>query len=184
MTDRVCPFWIGYLLLSPLRKVMESPEKLLESFVETGMTVLEPGCAMGFFTLPLARMVGPEGKVIAIDIQPRMLAALSRRARKAGLSERVEIRRASEDGLGIGDLDHSVDFAAAIHVVHEMPDARAFFEQVRQSLKPGGRLLVIEPRGHVSTEKFHRTASVAEEAGFRRDELFSNLKKRKLLLTS
>lgn len=182
MTSHVCPCWVGYLLLSPLRKLLENPAKLLGPLVRQGMTVLEPGCAMGFFTLPLARMVGPEGRVIAVDIQPRMLAALSRRARKAGLAERIEIRRAQEGSLGIGDLRHAVDFAAALHVAHEMPSQSDFFAQIRQALKPGGQLLVIEPKGHVSLENFGRTAAIAESAGFVCDEDFSDFKKRKLLL--
>lgn len=184
MSQHVCPFWVGYLLLSPLRKLLENPEKLMKPFVRPGMTVLEPGCAMGFFTLPLARMVGPAGRVIAVDLQPRMLEVLSRRARKARLAERIDIRRAQPDSLGIGDLNRSVDFAAALHVVHEMPGQDAFFSQVRQSLKPGGQLLVMEPRGHVSMEDFSRMTAIAEGAGFECDAVHSDIKKRKLLLTA
>lgn len=184
MACHICPFWIGYLLLNPLRKLLENPDKLLGPFVEPGMTVLEPGCAMGYFTLPLARMVGQQGRVIAVDIQARMLAALTRRARKAKVDNRIEIRLAAGDSLGIGDLDHTVDFAVAIHVVHELPDTGTFFCQVRQALKTGGRLLVIEPRGHVSTEKFFRMARIAEQSGFKQDELFCSIKRRRLLLQS
>ncbi len=75
------------LLASPVRRWMgENPEALLTPYVREGMTVLEPGPGMGFFTLPLARMVGPAGRVVAVDIQARMLDALERRARKAGLT--------------------------------------------------------------------------------------------------
>ncbi len=182
MAKHVCPFWVGYLLLSPIRKFLENPDKLLGPFVRPGMTVLEPGCAMGFFTLPLARLVGPGGRVVAVDIQPGMLAVLARRARKAGLAERIEIRTAQQDSLGIGDLDRSVDFAAAIHVVHEMSGPDAFFAEVRQALKPGGRLLVIEPKGHVSAENFSQTLDIAEKSGFSRDTDFLDLKRRRLLL--
>jgi ubiquinone/menaquinone biosynthesis C-methylase UbiE len=182
MADHVCPMWVGYLLLSPLRKWIENPQKLLGPFVRPGMTVLEPGCAMGYFTLPLARMVGPEGRVIAVDIQPGMLAVLSRRARKAGLDGRIETREARTDTLGIGDLEDAVDFAAAIHVVHEMPVQDRFFKEVRRTLKPDGRLLVTEPKGHVSLEKFSQMTTVAEGAGFDRVDEFSDAAKRKLLL--
>lgn len=183
MAKHICPFWLGYLLLNPLRKLIENPDKLLGPFVHPGMTVLEPGCAMGYFTLPLARMVGPTGRVIAVDIQPGMLAVLARRARKAGLSDRIEIRTASTEGLGVEELDHSVDFAAALHVVHEVPNPGAFFDEVRQALKPGGRLLVIEPKGHVSLEAFNQTVTLAEHAGFRIDTDYLDIGKRKLLLT-
>ena len=184
MAGHVCPFWVGYLLLSPLRKLWESPERLFKPFVRPGMTVLEPGCAMGFFTLPLARLVGPEGRVIAVDIQPRMLAALSRRAGKAGLAQRIEIREARQDSMDIGDLRNAVDFAAALHVVHEMPRPDVFFAEIRQALKPGGQLLVIEPKGHVSAENFGRMTAVAESAGLEPDMAFSNPSRRKLLLKS
>ena len=183
MAAHVCPFWLGYLLLNPIRKLLENPEKLLGPFVRPGMTVLEPGCAMGYFTLPLARMVGSGGRVIAVDIQPGMLAALSRRARKAGLAERIEVRLASPEGLGVADFENSVDFAAALHVVHEMPDPGVFFDQVRQALKPGGRLLVVEPKGHVSAETFSRMVTISERAGFAIDTGYPDIGKRKLLLT-
>jgi ubiquinone/menaquinone biosynthesis C-methylase UbiE len=184
MAKHVCPFWLGYLLLNPLRKLLENPETLLGPFVRPGMTVLEPGCALGYFTLPLARMVGPLGRVIAVDIQPRMLAVLARRAHKAGLSEPIETRVASPSGLGVGDLKHCVDFAAALHVVHEMPDPGGFFDEIHQALKPGGRLLVVEPKGHVSKEAFNQTVELAEHAGFTIDTDFSAIGKRRLLLTA
>ena len=184
MAAHVCPIWVGYFLLSPLRKLLENPDKLFGPFVRPGMTVLEPGCAMGFFTLPLARMVGPSGRVIAVDIQPRMLEVLNRRACKAGLEQRIEARSASEGNLGIDDLSHCVDFAAACHVVHEIPAPENFFLKVREALKPGGQLLVIEPKGHVSVEAFNRMALLAEDAGFVRHGDPRDIKKRRLLLTA
>ena len=72
MAHGVCPFWVGYLLLSPLRKLFESPDRILGPFVTEGMMVLEPGCGMGYFTLPLARMVGAKGKVVALEIQDKI----------------------------------------------------------------------------------------------------------------
>jgi hypothetical protein len=60
----VCPWWVGYLLASPLRRLQYDPAALLAPYVRTGMTVLEPGPGMGFFTLELARRVGPSGRVV------------------------------------------------------------------------------------------------------------------------
>lgn len=165
MAAHVCPPWIGYFLLNPLRKLVENPRGIFEPFVREGMTVLEPGCAMGFFTLPLARMVGPTGRVVALEIQAKMLSVLARRAEKAGLKDRIELRRIVADEYGLDDLSGRVDFAAAIHVVHEVPDKRAFFEAMTRVLRPGGRLLVIEPKGHVSKVAFEETTAVAGAAG-------------------
>jgi len=85
VAKRVCPFWVGYMLINPLRNLFENPHKLFGDLVHEGMIVLEPGCGMGYFTLPLARMVGTSGRVIAIDIQPKMIAVLAKRALSAGL---------------------------------------------------------------------------------------------------
>lgn len=168
MAERVCPVWLGYLLVNPLRKLLESPDKILGPYVEPGMTVLEPGCAMGFFTLPLARMVGPSGRVVAVDLQERMLDRLKHRAEKAGLEDRVEIRLCQGGSLGLDDLEGKVDFAAAIHLVHEVPDKERFFGELRLALKPGAGLLMIEPKGHVSAAELERTTALAQKAGFSR----------------
>lgn len=170
------------MLLSPLRKLVENPKKIFGPFVDEGMVVLEPGCAMGFFTLPLARLVGPEGKVIAVDIQPEMLTALERRASKAGLIDRLDIREAGSEGLGIADLARSADFCALIHVAHEVPDQVHFFSEISNTLKPGGRVLVIEPDWHVTPEEFEISLSAATAAGLQRIESTSVQKGRKALL--
>jgi len=167
MAKIVCPPLVGYLLLNPLRKLLENPDKMLAPFVQEGMMVLEPGCGMGYFTLPLARMVGPKGRVVAAEIQPKMLSVLERRARKAGLLDRIELRQIGPEGFGIEDLSGMVDFAAALHMVHEVPDQTSFFTEVWKALKPEGKLLVIEPKGHVSQDLFEQTVAAAEKIGFK-----------------
>jgi cyclopropane fatty-acyl-phospholipid synthase-like methyltransferase len=127
------------------------------------MTVLEPGPGMGFFTLPLARSVG-SGRVIAVDLQEKMLAALRRRATKGGLIQRIETRLAAPDSLGIADLTGKVDFVLAVAMVHEVPSAEAFFRQAADALAPGGRLLLAEPAGHVSRAKFADELNAAASA--------------------
>src|SRR5512146_967026 len=123
MAPRVCPWWVGYLLVNPLRRALQDPAAILAPLVREGMTVLEPGPGMGFFTLEAARRVGPRGRVVAVDLQPRMLAALRRRAARAGLADRIEAREARPDALGIEDLAGRVDLVLALLVVHELPDA-------------------------------------------------------------
>lgn len=163
---RVCPWWVGYLLASPLRRLFHQPTKLLAPHVRQGMTVLEPGPGMGFFTLDLARLVGSSGRVIAVDVQPRMLDGLRRRAAKAGVLDRLDIRLAAPDSLGLADLAGQVDFTLAFAVVHELPAAAPFFREVAQAAKPGARLLLIEPAGHVTTSAFDAELKAARDAGF------------------
>ncbi len=183
MAERVCPPLVGYWLLNPLRKLVESPRRMLGPFVKPGMIVLEPGPAMGFFTLPLARMVGSAGRVVVVEIQQKMLDVLLGRARRAGLSDRIDARLAENGSLGVSDLAGRVDFAAALHVVHEVPDRSAFFRDVFAALKPGGRLLLVEPKGHVSAEKFEETLRAAKDAGFSPLRLDVKLSGRSALLT-
>ncbi len=166
MAERVCPWWLGYWLASPIRKwISEDPEKLLGPYVRAGMTVLEPGPGMGFFTLPMGRMVGTAGRVVAVDLQPKMLAELERRARKSGLGDRIEVRQAEPSRLLIDDLKDKVDFALAFAVVHEMPSAEAFFAETAAALKPGAMLFFAEPSGHVNAGKFQAELDAARKAG-------------------
>jgi ubiquinone/menaquinone biosynthesis C-methylase UbiE len=166
MADHVCPVWVGHLLANPLRKLLQNPKKILRPYVQEGMTALDIGCAMGFFSLPLAEMVGSQGKVICIDMQDQMIKSLDRRAVKAGLFERMETRVCRQDSLGIDDIPDSVDFALALAVLHEVPDPPALFRQVLDALKPAGKFLVAEPKGHVSASDFRATVSLAKQTGF------------------
>ncbi len=166
MGPHVCPWWLGYFLLVPLRRLREHPQRQLGTWVREGMTVLEPGCGMGFFTLDLARMVGAGGRVIAVDLQDRMLSALRRRAAKRGLAERIDTRLAGGQGLGIADLAGRVDVCVAVHVVHEVPDQARFFGEVHAALAPGAPLVLIEPTGHVSAPAFAAEIAAARAAGF------------------
>src|SRR5512142_1379853 len=127
MAGRVCPWWIGYFLISPLRRLRQNPEKILRPYVREGMTVLEPGPGMGFFTLDLARLVGANGRVFAGDVQPKMLEGLMRRARKAGLAERIVPIQAKSESMGLNHLAGQVHLVLAFAMVHEMPDAGKFF---------------------------------------------------------
>ncbi|MEA1968069.1 MAG: hypothetical protein U9N77_07605 [Thermodesulfobacteriota bacterium] len=63
--------WVGHLLASPIRKLLQNPEKILSPHIKPGMTVLDIGCAMVFFSLPMAWMTGPDGKVVCMDIQEK-----------------------------------------------------------------------------------------------------------------
>lgn len=161
----VCPWWAGYLLANPLRRMVQNPEKILGHYVNSGMTVIDIGSAMGFYTLPLARLVGDHGKVIAVDLQEKMIASLRRRADRAGLSGRIETRICSSQSLLVDDLAGKADFALAFAVLHEMPDPVAAIGAITRSLKAGGIFLLAEPQGHVTEQGFMNTSQIAVAQG-------------------
>jgi len=163
--QRVCPWWMGYFLASSLRRWVQDPEKILKPYVKEGMTVMDVGSAMGFFTLPVAKLVGDRGRVIAVDLQEKMIRSLQRRAQKAGLAGRIETRICSSTSLKIDDLAGSVDVALAFAVLHEMPDSAAAILSIAQSLKGGGLFLMAEPTGHVSEERFRQVIAEALQQG-------------------
>ncbi|MBI4915500.1 MAG: class I SAM-dependent methyltransferase [Acidobacteria bacterium] len=159
-----CPWWFGCFLVNPIRRLAQRPSRILGPFVRPGMTVVEPGCGMGYFTLELARLVGPAGRVVAVDLQERMLAGLRSRAGASGLADRIETRLATPETLGISDLVGRVDLVLAFYVVHEIRDQSGFFAQVRDALTPDGTLLVVEPPLHVSGVAFEASLACAGNA--------------------
>ncbi len=182
MAQHVCPWWLGYLLMCPLRRWANDPHKILSPYVHEGMTALEPGPGMGFFTLELARLVGPSGRVVAVDVQPKMLEALKRRAAKAGLLERIEVREASNDSLPVSDLAGKVDFVLAFAVVHELPAADRFFGEVAPTLKSGACMLLAEPVLHVRIAQFESELRAAKDVGLKPVEFPSIRRNRAVLL--
>jgi cyclopropane fatty-acyl-phospholipid synthase-like methyltransferase len=101
-----------------------------------------------------------------VDVQEKMVRGLQKRARKAGLADRITTRVCPPDSLGLQEFKTRVDFALAFAVLHEMPSTPAFFREVAAAMKPGGLCLVAEPRGHVTVEDFQSTLSHAVEKGF------------------
>ncbi|MBN1532350.1 MAG: class I SAM-dependent methyltransferase [Spirochaetes bacterium] len=166
MNRRVCPWWVGYFLASPFRRLAHKPERILAQYVDASYRVLDIGCGMGFFSIPMAKTVGRSGRVYSLDLQERMIEELERRAEKAGVRGSIETRLCGDDSLGIDDLEGRLDFALAFYVIHEMPDRGALFAQVHRALKRGRKLLVVEPNGHVSKRAFEETIREATAYGF------------------
>jgi ubiquinone/menaquinone biosynthesis C-methylase UbiE len=163
-----CPFWAHYLLASSLRKLVEPADKLLAPHVEPNMTVLDLGCGFGYFTLPLARMVGVNGRIVAVDIEPRTITRLIARARKAGLADRIDARACQAGSLGLKDINGTVDLVVVMHTMHEIADLHGILCEARVLLRPNGRLFVVEPVGHVKEEQFSYQIELCEKAGFHR----------------
>ncbi len=161
----VCPVWIGRLLVSPIRRLVENPSKILGPLVKPGSTVVDVGCAMGFHSLDLAQLVGPEGRVVCLDIQQKMLDGLVKRARRKGLDSIVVPRLCTPNGLGLDEFAGTVEFVTAFNVIHETGFPGHFLRECSAALRPGGNLLIVEPRGHVTEREFAETTATAEALG-------------------
>jgi ubiquinone/menaquinone biosynthesis C-methylase UbiE len=162
-TTFTCPWWLIFTFDNPLRKLAQDPLKILSPFVKPGDTVLDVGCGMGYFSLGLAKLVGANGKVIAVDLQPQMLAGLSKRATTAGLESRIQPQLSQPDKLGVSE---PVDFVLAFWMVHEVRQRREFLQEIYSLVKPGGKFLVVEPVIHVTGPDFARTVALARKIGF------------------
>jgi len=145
-----------------LRRLIQNPEKTIEPYVHPGDTVLDVGPGMGYFSIPLAKKVGEEGKVFAADVQKKMLQALQKRASRANVEQRITLHLCKEDSLG---LNIKFDFALAFWMVHEVPEQEPFFKEIRSLLKPEGEFLMSEPKIHVNKAKFKETVERAIRAG-------------------
>lgn len=129
----------------PERIQEENPEEMLEQLkVQPGMTVCDMGCGDGYYTIELARRVGPTGKVIAVDIQPEMLQELSRRCEQNNLKNVDMILGLPHDPkLPEGKLD----LILMVDVYHEFSNPIEMLESMRNSLKKDGRIALVEFRG-------------------------------------
>jgi ubiquinone/menaquinone biosynthesis C-methylase UbiE len=163
-SSRICSWKIAFALDNPIRRIIHNPQKILGGYIKPGQIVLDLGCGPGTFSLPMAKMVGESGKVIAVDIQEEMLQIVREKAARQGLGSRIVTHKSGPDQIG---LSEKIDFALAFYMVHEVPDAEAFLKEIASVLKPKGKMLIVEPRMHVSAAAFEKTIEVARQAGLR-----------------
>lgn len=162
--QNICPWWMGFVLAHPLRKLVHDPETILQPHIKPGMKVMDYGCAMGFFTLPMARLTGVSGDVYAVDIQKKMIDTLNKKAAKAGLQDTIHPLHIT----GTADFEmlaEKIDFTLLFAMVHEVPDKKALFKNIALISKSGARVLFAEPRGHVTIDDFEKSIELSIDAG-------------------
>lgn len=164
MRTHVCPWWLAYTFDNPLRKMFHDPQKIFAPYLHEGMRAADLGCGMGYFSIAMAKIVGESGKVLSVDIQPEMLDVLRERAEKEGVAKCIATHLCDAQSLGVNE---KVDFALAFWMVHETPDVSAFLRQVHGILEASGRLLLAEPKIHVTSVEFEETVAMATASGFR-----------------
>src|SRR3990172_9196237 len=111
----VCPWWLAYTFDNPLRHCLHDPRKILSPYLGKGMTAVDIGCGMGYFSRGMAKIVGDTGKVISVDLQKEMLDITLKRAEKDGVAQRIRLIRVEQGDIGVTD---QVDFALAFWMVH------------------------------------------------------------------
>lgn len=126
------------------REREEAPAAAVEALgVQRGMTIADVGAGTGYFSIRLARLVGPSGKVYANDIQPEMLERLRSRAQREGLGNiETVLGSESDPKLPTGRMD----LVLLVDVYHEFAQPQAMLRNIRAALKPDGRLVLLEYR--------------------------------------
>jgi ubiquinone/menaquinone biosynthesis C-methylase UbiE len=162
--NRVCPVEAAGGLETPIRKFIQNPNKILKPYISKDMTVLDFGCGPGFFTIEIAKMLSVNGRVIAADLQDGMLDKVRSKIKGTDIEKKITLSKCEKDEIGVTE---DVDFILAFYVVHEVPDKKKLFAQFKSILKPGGKILIIEPNFHVTKKAFAEMISILESLGLK-----------------
>src|SRR5687768_8700684 len=163
------------------REDEENPDLALRLLrIMKGATVADIGAGSGYFTIRMAKIVGPMGKVYASDIQAGMLTLLQQNVARAKVDNVVPVLGAIDDPkLPAG----SIDLAIMVDVYHEFSEPQRMLQRIRESLKPGGRLVLLEYRAEdpdVPILPEHKMSKAhvkleVEREGFRQSRIYDDL---------
>jgi ubiquinone/menaquinone biosynthesis C-methylase UbiE len=164
-----CPAWLGRLVEmdNPFFRNHRAEAILALAALRPGLCVLDCGCGPGRLTLPAARAVGPDGRVLALDMQEAMLERVRTRAAREGLANVVTVRgQAGLPGLGADIAPGTADRALLSAVLGEVPDRQALLAGLCQALTAGGLLVVAEVMADPHFVSRGEVRRLAERAGF------------------
>jgi len=159
----ICPAERAGGLDNAFRRFLQKPQKILNPFIKTGMTVLDVGCGPGFFSVEIAKMLNGSGKVIAADVQDGMLNIIRKKINGTSLQPIIELHKSDFERIGVVE---KVDFVLAFWMVHEVRNKETFFKELSSILKPDGLILIVEPLFHVSKKEFSAMVNTIQKCGF------------------
>ncbi len=151
-SKRVCPVENAGGLDSKIRKFLQNPRRILTPYIKSGMKVIDIGCGPGVFSVEMAKMVGLSGNVIAVDLQEGMLQILNRKIKGTDLEKIIKVHKCEQEKIGITDR---ADFILAFYMVHEVPNQASLFREMKSLLNTDGKVLIVEPKIHVSKKGFN-----------------------------
>lgn len=166
-----CPSWLHWMVErdNPFTKTNRASVIIDHLGLQPGMHVLDVGCGPGRLTIPLARAVGPQGHVLAIDIQPGMLHRAEEKARAAGLTN-IQFQQV---GVGQGKLEPACyDRALLVTVLGEIPERENALRELFTTLKPGGIVSVTEVIFDPHFQPRSTVRALATTVGFREKDCF------------
>lgn len=166
------PEFLANAIDNPLRRSIQPPAEMpIRHGIQPGMTVLEVGPGNGRYTLETARRVGETGKVITVDIEPKMIERVALRVQAEGVAN-LEARVASVYALPFGD--GQFDAACMISVIGEIPEPLRATREFYRVLKPGGTLVFTELLLDPDYPLARTLIRQASQAGFRLKKKIGN----------
>jgi ubiquinone/menaquinone biosynthesis C-methylase UbiE len=160
-----CPAEFAWLveIENPLARATRSEQIVRQLALQRGTRVLDIGCGPGRVTLPLARTVGPDGEVIALDVQAAMLTKVAEKAEREGIRN---IRLLQADVRSAEIPEESLDAVVMVMALGEIPNGPDIFPSIFSALKLGGRLLVAESIFDPHFVSRATLRKIAQSAGF------------------
>ena len=165
----------------PERDKEEEPAKLIAALdLKPGMVVADVGAGSGFHSFLMAPLVGDQGKVLAVDIQPEMLALIKDKAKQKGVTN-VEPVKGTETDPKLPAA--GVDLVLMVDVYHEFSHPYEMAEKMAAALKPGGRLAFVEFRAEDPAVPIKQVHKMSERQVIKEMEAFPELRHAKTVGT-
>jgi ubiquinone/menaquinone biosynthesis C-methylase UbiE len=157
-----CPLWLAGMLDNRLRRLLHNPTKILKPYIRKDMVAMDVGCGPGVFSIEIAKLLNGTGKVIAVDMQEKMLEIIRKKTVGTALENRIVLHKCSQERVNV---TQRVDFVLMFYMVHEVPSQEKLFDEVLPLINETGLLMIVEPK-LVTKHVFNKMIDSIKEKGF------------------